>query len=311
MGESNLSSCFLVLDTSDSSIQGFTDKEEIYESELGYARLFRCSRYGKLHILKGLKSAYIGNVFYEQALRKEFEIGYGLEHPHIGRVLGWETVPTLGHCIVLEYIDGITLRAFMEQGKLTEENAKKILHEVCDALEYLHERQIVHRDLKPDNILITYNGLNVKLIDFGLSDSDDYEILKFPAGTRYYLAPEVLQPGQILDCRADIYSLGIIMGEMAERLQSKKMAAVSRKCTRKEPAERYASAAKVAHALESKSFSFGWVVSAAVLLLLAIACTIYLLYVKQEVEHPVPLPIYGNHAESVEQWTDSILPHSL
>lgn len=68
---------------------------------------------------------------------------------------------------------------------------------------------------------MTHNGHNVKLIDFGLSDCDDYDALKLPAGTRYYLAPEALKPGQPLDLRADIYSLGIIIGEMAESLKDK------------------------------------------------------------------------------------------
>ncbi len=309
MDEGNLSSGFIAIDAS-AGAQSFTDKEEIYESELGYARLFRCSRYGRLHILKGLKPAYIGDAFYEQALRKEFEIGYRLEHPHIVRVLGWEEVPQLGYCIVLEYIDGITLRAFMEQGKLTENDAMKVLYELCDALGYLHGKQIVHRDLKPDNILITHNGRNVKLIDFGLSDSDDYEVLKFPAGTRYYLAPEVLKPEQPLDCRADIYSLGIIMGEMAEQLKSKALAAVSRKCTRKDPSERYPSAAKVAQALHSKEkgFPIGRAV-VVLLLLLAMVCTVY--YYMGREPRPLSLPVYGNHAAPVEQWPDSISPHPL
>ena len=150
----------------------------------------------------------------------------------------------------------------------------------------------------------------MKLIDFGLSDSDDYEVLKFPAGTRYYLAPEVLKPEQPLDCRADIYSLGIIMGEMAEQLKSKALAAVSRRCTRKDPSERYPSAAKVAQALHSKEkgFPIGRAV-AALLLLLAMACTVYY-YIGRE-PRPLSLPVYGNHAAPVEQWPDSISPHPL
>ena len=172
---------------------------EIYVSASGFERLFRCQRYNRLHILKALKPEYVGNAFYEQALRKEFDIGYQLEHPHVCRVMGWETLPQLGHCIVMEYIDGMTLREVMKRGLLTPVLARKFVAELCSALGYLHGKQIVHRDLKPENVLVTHNGHNIKLIDFGLSDCDNYDALKIPAGTRYYIAPEALKVGQPLD----------------------------------------------------------------------------------------------------------------
>ena len=283
--------------------QGFTGLEEVYVSASGYARLFRCRRYSRLHILKALKPEYVDNPFYEQALRKEFDMGYGLEHPHICRTLGWETVPGVGHCVVLEYIDGVTLREFMESGRLTGGLARKFVGELCDALGYLHGKQVLHRDLKPENILITHNGLNVKLIDFGLSDSDDYDVLKLPAGTRHYLAPEVLKPGQTVDGRADIYSLGVVVGEMAEQTHDKRLAALSRKCTRRNPQERYPSALKVAQALRRKSFvSFKW----AAFLVLSLLVT-YVAWRATTANAPeVSLPVYGNRSLPVEQWRDSI-----
>ena len=78
--------------------------------------------------------------------------------------------------------------------------SRKIVSQLCDVLEYIHSKQVIHKDLKPENILITHNGQNVKLIDFGLSDSDDYAPLKFHAGTQAYAAPELLSGGKI-DCR--------------------------------------------------------------------------------------------------------------
>lgn len=227
----------------------FTDIQEIYVSRSGWNRLFRCHRHGKLHVLKALQPVYEGTAFYEQALKKEFNIGYQLEHPHICRTLGWESVPSVGCCILLEYVDGVTLKEFMQQGKLTRPVAVKIINELCSALQYIHSKQIVHRDLKPDNILITHNGNNVKLIDFSLSDCDDYDVLKLPAGTRYYLAPEMLQPDVSLDLRADVYSLGVIIGEMATALKDKHLASVSRKCTRRKREKRYASAMEVVDAV--------------------------------------------------------------
>ena len=181
----------------------------------------------------------------------------------------------MGHCILLEYVDGVTLREFMQQGKLTRPLAVKIIGELCSALQYIHSKKIVHRDLKPDNILITHNGNNVKLIDFSLSDCDDYDVLKLPAGTRYYLAPEMLQPGMPLDLRADIYSLGVIIGEMATALNVKRLAAVSRKCTRRKREKRYSSAMEVASAVTAPRRKRLYVGMAAAVLAGAVCWGIY------------------------------------
>ena len=231
----------------------FTHLEEIYASKDSYTRLLRCERLGKLHILKALQPNYIGRDFYEQALHKEFSIGFTLDHPHICRTLSWEQIEGIGHCIVMEYIDGETLQSLMDSGRLTPVLAEKIITELCSALDYLHKKQIVHRDLKPSNILITHNGDNVKLTDFSLADADDQLLLKYPAGTRRYLAPEVLEDAP-LDCRADIYSLGIIMGEMATLIDSKKLAAVSRLCTKRNREHRPSQALEVTRALHQRQF---------------------------------------------------------
>ena len=223
----------------------FTNVQLFYESASGYNRLFRCERYGRIHLFKTLKEYYAGNHFYENALRKEFNIGYQLEHPNICRTLGWEYIPCLGNGILLEYVDGMTLKAFMEQRKLTRPFACKFIRELCEALGYLHNKQIIHRDLKPENILITYNGSNVKLIDFSLSDCDYYDMLKLPAGTRYYIAPEALQEGVQPNLEMDIYSLGVVIGEMANLLHDKRLTALSRKCTQRRPENRYHAAGEI------------------------------------------------------------------
>ena len=90
MGDADISSGFIDV-AQQTGEQLFTELREVYVSSAGYERLFYGRRYGRLHILKTLKPAYAGNPFYEEALHKEFSIGYRLEHPHIVRVLGWET----------------------------------------------------------------------------------------------------------------------------------------------------------------------------------------------------------------------------
>ena len=187
------------------------DIQKVYESRGGYTLVSRMAVGGKLVALKSLKPEYIGNPFYEGLLRKEYEIGLGLNHPNICPVLGFVNIPGLGNCIEIRWVDGERLGALIGRKGLP---VKKIILEICDALEYLHRNQIIHRDLKPSNILITNNGQNVKLIDFGLSDADWYTSFKNPAGTRDYVSPEQLAGGNV-DVRTDIYSLGRIMQKMS------------------------------------------------------------------------------------------------
>ena len=176
-----------------------------------------------------------------------------LSHPNIVAIRD-VSVDTEHKYLVMEYIDGIPLTTFIEQGKLTRALAYKFITETCNALQYIHNKQLIHKDLKPNNILITYNGNNVKLIDFGLADCDDYEILKIPAGTEKYLAPEQLDPNATLDCRTDIYSLGIIIEELATILKDRKLASIAQKCTCQNPNSRFNNTAEIVETLKSKSF---------------------------------------------------------
>ena len=75
---------------------------------------------------------------------------------------------------------------------------------------------MLYRDLKPENILVTRNGENIKLIDFGLADTDGHAVLKQPAGTPRYMSPEQKVKAEA-DARNDIYSLGIIMEQMGKK----------------------------------------------------------------------------------------------
>lgn len=240
------------MEASDDSGQ-YVELQRIHTSTSGFNELWELRRLGKLHVLKTLHPQYAGNPLYEKLLQKEFDIAYKLEHIHICRTLGWEKHDSLGNCILMEYIDGSTLGEFIQNGKLTVGLAYKIIGELCDALQYVHNKQVIHRDLKPTNILITHNGQNVKLIDFGLSDRDDYHTLKIPAGTRHYIAPEQLQEGATIDTRADIYSLGVIIAEMAAVLSHRHLHAVARKCMRINREARYATATEVNQALHVRS----------------------------------------------------------
>ena len=112
-----------------------------------------------------------------------------MDHPNIVKAYAKEVNETLGPCIAMEYIDGVTLDQYLES-KPSWQARRKVVEQLVDALAYIHSNQVIHRDLKPSNILVTCNGNNVKIIDFGLSDADDYAVLKQSAGTVKYMAPE-------------------------------------------------------------------------------------------------------------------------
>lgn len=210
---------------------GFTNISECYVSKSGHARMFTAVRYGKRYVLKCLKTDFRYTPVYRQALMKEFEIGLQLDHPNICRTISMEPVGDLGECIVMEYVDGETLETAVKGGKITEEVVHKIAAQLLDAMEYMHAKQIVHRDIKPSNIMLTHRGGDVKLIDFGLSDSETFCVLKIPAGTRGYMAPEQLQPDAKSDPCADIFSFGKVLEYMAGAVHSKRLARIGQKCS--------------------------------------------------------------------------------
>lgn len=188
----------------------FTDVEILHTSEVNIVA--KAKRYGRWWLLKGLNKEVASKTAYQQRLRKELELLMELQHPAVVSATGLETVESMGECIVMEYIDGSTMKEWLK-GHTNRQDRKRILRELIDAVGYIHAKGVVHRDLKPENIIITHNGDNVKLVDFGLADTDSYSVLKQPAGTPQYMSPEQKQTSKA-DVRNDIYSLGVIMQQM-------------------------------------------------------------------------------------------------
>ncbi|WP_140936628.1 serine/threonine-protein kinase [Sphingobacterium lumbrici] len=193
----------------------FEDIQFVTENKHSHCLILKAKKYGKWYIIKRLKPEFSTNPFYIQLLEKEFDIGYQLDHPNIARVYD-KHYDNKGLYIVVEYIDGLTLKQFAEQNDITANNKMfiRIISQINEALSYIHSKQIIHRDLKPDNILITHNGNNIKVIDFGLSDTDYHYLFKSPAGTRRYTAPEQLEELPSSNYKSDYYSLGLILLEM-------------------------------------------------------------------------------------------------
>jgi serine/threonine protein kinase len=172
---------------------------------------FKVRIHAKWHFLKRPKKAFSTNPLYIAAFKKEFDLGFTLDHPNIVRYLS-KGADKDGIYILTEYVDGQTLSDFRLKNAdffKKEENIRKLLLQLLSALDYLHNRQIVHLDLKPDNILITNNGNNIKLIDLGLSYSDCYT--EITGGTQSFGSPEQFTKPQLIDYRSDLYAFGKIV----------------------------------------------------------------------------------------------------
>ena len=134
-------------------------------------QIYTASRYGRRFVLKALTPDTASLTDYRLQQEQEFQLGIQLVHPNIAATYSLEEIDGVGRCIVQEWIDGITLGEWL-RAKPSKAARKRVFSQLLDALEYIHSLQLVHHDLKPDNILITRNGANVKLIDFGLSATD-------------------------------------------------------------------------------------------------------------------------------------------
>ncbi len=235
--------------------EAFTERSII--AEHGMYILVKAKRLGKWFKLKALSGQFASDCLHRELLKKEFELGFPLEHPNVVRTYDFVHDLELGDCIVQEYVQGARLDEWLPTA--SKKARRRAVGQILDAIAYFHLQGVVHRDLKPSNILITDNGADVKIIDFGLSDADRYAILKQPAGTLGFSAPEQLggadnvrngepvagnaaSAGGHTDVRADIYSFGRILplfrlGGVYSR--------IARKASASNPKKRYANVEEI------------------------------------------------------------------
>jgi hypothetical protein len=148
---------------------------------------------------------------------KEAEIIAMTNHPNIVKLYGqgeWEK----GLYIAMEFIQGISLRQFIQNHALSQKRALEIILQIAYALCHLHAHGVIHRDLKPENILITENG-DVKVIDFGIAQLQtqlpmEKKGSKRTIGTPAYMSPEQKEDSSLVSYGSDIYSLGILAYEL-------------------------------------------------------------------------------------------------
>lgn len=216
---------------------------------------YRVKIYGKLHFLKKLKPEHEDNILFREALRKEFEIGFRLEHPNIVRYVSFHDDE-----ILMEYVDGEELLAFLKNHPTYFEDAEhfdKFVGQLLSALQYLHGNQVLHLDLKPENIMLTRIGCDVKVVDLGCCYSDTF--VDSTGYTTQYAAPEQLA-GRKVDVRTDIYAVGKILELLPHHptIYNK----VIKRCLDKNPQNRYQTIAELQKALSVRNYNKKKIVAA-------------------------------------------------
>ncbi|MBO4563495.1 MAG: Stk1 family PASTA domain-containing Ser/Thr kinase [Clostridia bacterium] len=166
--------------------------------------------------IKVLKQEYSDDPLYLRRLTREAQAMVSLTNEHVVTLYDMGSDGDI-HYLVLEYVNGKTLREYMdEQGKLDPKEAVGIITDVLEGLDHAHKKGLIHRDVKPQNIMITDEGC-IKLTDFGIAKfagnaTKTYDG-KEAMGSVYYISPEQAK-GETVDVQTDLYSAGIMLYEM-------------------------------------------------------------------------------------------------
>lgn len=165
--------------------------------------------------IKILKDEFLNNEEFKRRFKNESKAIALLSHENIVRVYDVNFGEKLQY-IVMEYIDGITLKEYInKQNSLTWNDALYFMTQILRAVQHAHDKGIVHRDIKPQNIILLPNG-TLKVTDFGIarfSRTETKTLTEQAIGSVHYIAPEQAK-GEPTDERADIYSMGVVLYEM-------------------------------------------------------------------------------------------------
>ncbi len=165
--------------------------------------------------VKVLKEEYLANEEFRRRFKNESKAIAVLSHPNIVKVYDVSFGDRLQY-IVMEYIEGITLKEYIEKrGAIDWNEALFFIIQILRALQHAHDKGVVHRDVKPQNIMLLENG-TIKVADFGIarfSHSESRTVTEKAIGSVHYISPEQAK-GELTDEKADIYSVGIMLYEM-------------------------------------------------------------------------------------------------
>ncbi|HZE99049.1 MAG TPA: protein kinase [Planctomycetota bacterium] len=166
--------------------------------------------------IKTLLSGEQASEEFLQRFHREARMAAMLSHPNIVPIYDIGAEGKL-HYIVMEYVEGRSLKQLLEEKRLDPDKSLRIAYTVARALQFAHDRKVIHRDIKPANLIVDTHG-RVRVLDFGLARSLDGKGLTASGsmlGTPYYMSPEqAFGAPEELDHRTDLYSLGAVLYEM-------------------------------------------------------------------------------------------------
>ncbi len=182
----------------------------------GMANVYKakCHRLNRMVAVKILKSDMAENEEIRRRFRDESRAVAQLSHANIVSVYDVSSSGDTEY-IVMELIDGITLKQYMERrGQMDWRESLHFIIQIMRALEHAHSRGIIHRDIKPHNIMVLRDG-SVKVADFGIAclQNNAQTLTQDALGSVHYISPEQAR-GEHIDARSDIYSAGVVLYEM-------------------------------------------------------------------------------------------------
>ncbi len=200
---------------------------------MGVVYKARQPKLNRMVALKVLAPEKVAETKFAERFEREAQALARLNHPNIVTVYDFGEVDGL-YYLLMEFVDGVSLRPLLQTRKIAPEEALAIVPKICEALQFAHEQGVVHRDIKPENVLLDKKG-RVKIADFGIAKivgGVEPPLSPMPGergavspgekkltqdqvlGTPHYMAPEQVEKPQLVDHRADIYSLGVVFYEM-------------------------------------------------------------------------------------------------
>lgn len=233
-------------------------ERQLIDSGSSTSITYKLTKDGRLYFMKQLRPEYADDPRYRSLFFKEYECGKTISHPYVVRYtdIGEDEE---GPYIIMEYVNGISLKEKLLHEPsyfASEENLYKLILQLLEALEVLHQQNIVYMDLSTNNILLTQTTNDVKLIDLGfcISDTNDHT----GGCTEGFAAPEARTTERAkLDARTDIYAVGCLLQHIEKRTKIKfphLLQRIMHRCLQSEREQRYQSAGEIIHLVKYRKW---------------------------------------------------------